>query len=170
MFTCLDGVQLLNVPEEEKEQMEFEVDLNCNEERVVLLRRSGKENTRVSYKFISRSELGEAALIESALEKGKCLQIKNYMKENEPLEVTVRSFFSTGQGILLVANEENSESKLEFTFKFEGSENLRIQGLNGKIKEISIKSRPGTKIPIILEAVNVWESMPIRYSYSYRIL
>lgn len=35
-----------------------------------------------------------------------------------------------GQGVLLVVNEESSENKLEFTFKFEGSENLRIQGLN----------------------------------------
>lgn len=114
--------------------------------------------------------LGDEALIEQALDSGKSLQIKNYLLENVPMEVRVRSFFSMGQGVLLVVNDELSNSKLEFTFKFEGSENLRIQGVNGNVKEISIKSRPGTQIPIVLEAINVWESMPVRYSYSYRIL
>lgn len=124
----------------------------------------------MSYKFISRAVLGDEALIEQALDSGKSLQIKNYLLENVPMEVRVRSFFSMGQGVLLVVNDELSNSKLEFTFKFEGSENLRIQGVNGNVKEISIKSRPGTQIPIVLEAINVWESMPVRYSYSYRIL
>lgn len=55
MFTTLDGVALLNEGEEDKEEMEFMVDLDCNQEKTVLLRRKGKENTRVSYKFISRS-------------------------------------------------------------------------------------------------------------------
>ena len=55
MFTCLDGVYLLNVAEEENNDLEFQVNLNCNDESTILLRRRGKENTRVSYKFISRS-------------------------------------------------------------------------------------------------------------------
>ncbi len=98
------------------------------------------------------------------------MQIKNYMKGDAPMEVFVRSFFAMGQGILLVENKAEDGTKLEFTFKFTGSENMRIKGSGPLAMEVSVKSRPGSQIAVVLEAENVWEAMPVRYSYSYRIL
>lgn len=60
MFTALEGVELIGA---DPGAEEFEVDIEPGKERVQLLRRAGKETTRVAYKFISRAELGEAALL-----------------------------------------------------------------------------------------------------------
>ncbi len=147
----------------------FEVTVEPETEEVVLMRRQGREETKVSYRYISRQNLSDQELKDKihAGEGGKERQIEDYDGQM-PLQIFVHSYFTLGQGVLLVMNKER-DVKVEFTFNFEGSENLRIKGSKGEM-EVKVKSRPGSEVAVVVDAINVWESMPIFYNFSYRIL
>lgn len=80
----------------------------------------------------------------------------------------MHSYFCQGQGIVLVKNTEE-EARAELVFNFDGSENTRVRGAKGEL-EVAVKSRPGTEVPVVLDAVNAWDSMPVIYSFTYRLV